>query len=61
MNIFGYLVRLDRIILIHRGRPRDKVNRRCLDVLNEYGTSPIKLIRMIVINRGQMISFRPFR
>jgi hypothetical protein len=35
MNIFGYFVSLDRIILIHRGRPRDRVRSRCLDVLNE--------------------------
>lgn len=35
INILGYLVNLDRIILIHKGRPRDRVNSRCLDVLNE--------------------------
>lgn len=35
INIFGYLVNLDRIILIHKGRPRERVNRRWLDVLNE--------------------------
>lgn len=35
INILGYFDRLDRIILIHRGSPRERVKIRCLDVLNE--------------------------
>lgn len=34
INIFGNLVRLDKIIDIHSGSPRDRVKIRCLDKLN---------------------------
>jgi hypothetical protein len=39
------------IILSHIGRPIDKVRIKCLDDDSEYGTIPIKLIKIIKINK----------
>lgn len=61
MNILGNLSSLDKIILIHRGSPSDRVKMRWLDVLNEYGISPIRLIMMMDLNRGAIKSLSPFR
>jgi len=61
MNILGNFSSLDMIIDSHVGRPSDRVKIRCLDVLNIYGTSPIILIMIIVINIEEMVLFSPFR
>lgn len=50
---------LERIMDNHRGSPRDKVIIRCLDRLNWYGAKPSKLIKIIIINREEMLLFMP--
>ena len=57
---FGSFSDLDRIIVSHIGSPSDRVNRRCLEDLNEYGVIPIRLIVIIIVNRIEMISISPF-
>lgn len=48
------------IILSHIGSPIDNVKIRCLDDDREYGIIPIKLIRIIAINRVVTIDDIPF-
>lgn len=52
---------LEIIIDNHRGRPRDKVNIKCLVILNVYGFRPRRFIVMISINRDVMIVDIPFK
>jgi hypothetical protein len=61
INIFGNFNSLDIIIDIHVGSPSDRVKIRWLDVLNMYGTRPIILIRIIVINMEEMVLLSPLR
>lgn len=60
-NILGNLVSLDRIMDIHSGRPRARVKIKCLDVLKVYGIKPIRLMKMIRINKDERALFRPFK
>lgn len=43
-----------------RGKPRDKVNIRCLDKLNVYGFSPKRLMKIIKINKVESDVDKPF-
>lgn len=52
---------LEIIIDNHRGRPRDKVNIKCLVILSVYGFRPKRFIVMISINRDVMIVDIPFK
>jgi hypothetical protein len=56
----GAFVDLDKIILIHIGRPRVSVKMRCLDILNIYGSSPNRLINKIVAKIEDKIVLSPF-
>lgn len=57
----GAFENLDKIILSHRGRPKDRVKIKCLVVLNKYGTNPNRFVIMIIINKGAIIELNPFR
>lgn len=57
----GFDNKLEIIRLSHNGSPNDRVKIRCLDVLNVYGTRPIKLIKMIRINKGAISDLSPFK
>lgn len=48
-------------ILIHIGRPIHSVIIKCLEEDNEYGTIPMKLIVIIIVNRILIIADMPFR
>lgn len=63
-NIIGELVSEDKINANHIVRPNDRVKIRCLDVLNTYGTSPIRFeiinrLKIEVTEVFQPNSFRP--
>lgn len=45
----------------HSGNAYERVNRRWLVVLNTYGISPIKLEKIIMINKGERIELKPLR
>lgn len=61
MNILGNLISLDEIMDSHTGSPKERVKIRCLEVLKEYGTRPIKLIIMIEIKIEDTVLLSPFR
>lgn len=61
IDFFGEWANDEIIILSHIGSPIDNVRIRCLDEDSEYGTIPIKLIRIIIINRVVTIDDIPFR
>lgn len=61
IDFFGLHIIEDIIILIHIGRPMDKVKIKCLEVDSEYGINPIKLIMMIIMNRDVTIDEIPFK
>jgi len=56
-----FLENLDIIIDNHRGRPNLRVKIRWLDKLNVYGINPIKLMKIIMVNRGVISDLNPFR
>ena len=58
---FGDLVKEDRIILNHKGRPNLRVKIKCLVVLNIYGIRPNKFIKIIIRNNGDTIEVSPFK
>ncbi len=55
----GLSMSLDMINLNHTGNPIVSVNIRCLDVLNVYGISPIRLIIIKVMKIEEMINVVP--
>lgn len=61
INILGWWFILEIISDNQRGKPKDRVNRRCLDVLKVYGINPVKLIITIIIRRGDIIFDIAFR
>ena len=52
---------LDRIIDSQSGRPNLRVKIKCLDKLNVQGINPIKLIEIIITNRGVTSDLIPFK
>jgi len=48
----GPCVTPERIIDSHRGSPKVRVIMRWLDMLKVYGTSPMRLLKIKVINRA---------
>lgn len=60
-DFFGEYVKDEMIILNHIGSPIDKVIIRCLDDDSEYGTIPIRLVRIIRMNRVVTIDEVPFK
>jgi len=54
-------VNLDSTILSQTGKPIVSVKIRCLDVLNMYGISPNKLIKITVIKIDDTMDLNPFR
>lgn len=59
-NDFGSWDKADRIIIIHKGIPKENEKRMCEDNLNEYGSSPIKLIEISNIKSGTRSEALPF-
>jgi hypothetical protein len=43
----------------HRGRPKDRVNRRCLEEGRTYGISPVQLVKIKNRNKGATIEVIP--
>lgn len=43
----------------HKGRPKVRVNNRCLDEGSTYGISPVQLVIIINRNRGEIIDVIP--
>lgn len=60
-DFFGEYINDEMIILSHIGSPIDSVKIRCLDEDNEYGTIPIKLTKIIKMNRVVTIDDIPFK
>jgi len=61
IDAFGDLENVDNIKDIHKGKPNDIVKIKCLDKLKVYGTSPSKLIKIIIENNGVIIDPVPLR
>ncbi len=61
IDFFGEYVNDEMIILNHIGSPIDRVRIRWLDDDNEYGTIPIRLIRIIKVNNVVTVEDIPFR
>jgi hypothetical protein len=57
----GLNINLEMISLSHKGRPRDRVITKWLDMLKQYGIRPIKFNIMIIINVDVTINERPLR
>jgi len=55
------LVNLDRTILNQTGSPMVRVKIRCLEVLNIYGISPNRLIRITVMKIEDTRDLSPFK
>jgi hypothetical protein len=55
------LVNLDNTILNHTGSPIVRVKIKCLEVLNIYGISPNKLIRIIATKIEDTRDLSPFK
>jgi hypothetical protein len=61
IDFIGLLVKVDKIILIHRGRPNLRVKMRCLDMLKMYGISPMRLMIIMIENKDEINVLRPLR
>lgn len=61
VDALGAFAKVDNKKDIHNGRPNDIVKIKWLDKLKVYGTSPSKLIRIIIENRGVIIEPVPFK
>lgn len=57
----GFFTNLEIIRLSHKGSPRDRVNRRWLDKLKQYGINPIKLTEIISKNSKAIGWDMPFK
>lgn len=57
----GLYTALDKINLSHIGNPRDRVKIKCLEVLNEYGIIPIRLIITRRMKIDEITDVEPFR
>lgn len=60
IDFLGACCHLDRINLSHIGSPRVNVKIRWLDKLNVYGNMPIKLVKIIIRNKEDVIVEKPF-
>lgn len=60
VDFLGECLKLEINILIHIGNPIHKVIIKCLDDEGQYGTIPIKFIKIIKINKFIIIDDNPF-
>jgi len=60
-DALGCLANVDKINANHSGKPNDKVKIKWLESLNVYGTSPARLIIIIIEKIGVIIDSAPFK
>jgi hypothetical protein len=61
VDFLGENLKLEINILIHIGKPMHSVIIKCLDDEGQYGTIPIKFIKIIKINKFIIMDDRPFK